>query len=234
MARGPFKGVRADMLAKLIMLIHRRAGKVFGPVLRYLLHVDQQRASPSRPTPESGDLHLAEKPLWSAAEDSRAYAEAFAQMFDGRAREAERLKRRAARAEVRRKLAERFAQEQGEGRARRGRESMRERQEQERSALTATHREQRRQVCALFRRPREIGRGPPPRGKTEPCVTPTDDYPKNTGLCILERGTTIAPIRRSVYSCRKAWIGLARATRKACMPTVAQAMISAVTPTVMK
>jgi hypothetical protein len=47
-------------------------------------------------------------------------------------------------------------------------------------------------------------------------------------------GIDAADAWRSLYSCRKAWIGLARATRKACMPTVAQAMTSAVTPTVMK
>lgn len=66
----------------------------------------------------------------------------------------DRLWRRAARAEVRRKLAERFAQEQVDIRDRRRqeREALRQRHEDERRALGATHREQRRRVRALPQR----------------------------------------------------------------------------------
>lgn len=57
------------MLAKVITLTHSRQSQGFGPVLRYLLRVEAERASPSRPTPESGHLNLREEPYWSAVED---------------------------------------------------------------------------------------------------------------------------------------------------------------------
>jgi hypothetical protein len=44
------------MLAKVITLTHSRESRGFGPMLRYLLRVDADRTSPSRPTPESGHL----------------------------------------------------------------------------------------------------------------------------------------------------------------------------------
>ncbi len=74
------------MLAKVITLTHGRAGKGFGPVLRYLLRVDSRRPAPPRPTPESGHLHLAEEPLWSVEENARAYADDVALLFDHEAR----------------------------------------------------------------------------------------------------------------------------------------------------
>ena len=62
----------------------------------------------------------------------------------------ERLARRAARADARRALAERFEQEQARGRAERTRqrEALRRRQEQERRALVEKHRQQRREMHA--------------------------------------------------------------------------------------
>jgi hypothetical protein len=73
------------MLAKVITLSHGCVGKGFGPVLRYLLRVDSRRPALSRPTPESGDLHLAEEPFWSVEENARAYADDVAQLFDHQA-----------------------------------------------------------------------------------------------------------------------------------------------------
>jgi len=78
-------GAQADMLAKVITLSHGCAGKGFGPVLRYLLRVDARGPAPSRPTPESGDLHLAEEPYWSVEENVHAYADDVAQIFDHQA-----------------------------------------------------------------------------------------------------------------------------------------------------
>jgi hypothetical protein len=78
------------MLAKVITLTHGSGGKGFGPVLRYLLRLDAQRAFPSRPTPESGHLHLGEEPFWSATEDTRGYAGDLAQIFDGQVRQCQR------------------------------------------------------------------------------------------------------------------------------------------------
>ena len=75
------------MLAKVITLTHSRPGNGFGPVLRYLLRVDRRRDSPPRPTPESGHLHLAQEPFWSAAENAREYAHDLAQVFDEQARQ---------------------------------------------------------------------------------------------------------------------------------------------------
>jgi len=74
------------MLAKVITLAHGRAGNGFGPVLRYLLRVER-KDSLSRPTPESGHLHLTPEPLWSAAEDAREYAQDVAAVFDDQARQ---------------------------------------------------------------------------------------------------------------------------------------------------
>ena len=75
------------MLAKVITLTHSRAGNGFGPVLRYLLRVDRRADSPSRSTPESGHLHLAQEPFWSADEDTREYAHDLAEVFDEQARQ---------------------------------------------------------------------------------------------------------------------------------------------------
>ncbi len=74
------------MLAKVITLTHSRAGKGFGPVLRYVLRVDSRRPAPPRPIPESGHLHLAEEPFWSVEENARAYADDVALLFDHEAR----------------------------------------------------------------------------------------------------------------------------------------------------
>lgn len=74
------------MLAKVITLAHSRAGNGFGPVLRYLLRVER-KDSLSRPTPESGHLHLKQEPYWSAAEDAREYAQDVAAVFDDQARQ---------------------------------------------------------------------------------------------------------------------------------------------------
>jgi conjugative element/phage-associated large polyvalent protein/DNA relaxase TraI-like protein len=65
----------------------------------------------------------------------------------------ERLARRAARADARRALAERFEQEQAQGRAERvrQREALRQRQERERRALAEKHRQQRRELRAAAR-----------------------------------------------------------------------------------
>lgn len=71
------------MLAKVITLAHSRGANGFGPVLRYLLHAEQRKNSP---TPESGHLHLVQEPFWSAAEDPREYAQDLAQVFDEQAR----------------------------------------------------------------------------------------------------------------------------------------------------
>jgi hypothetical protein len=77
---------RPDILAKVITLAHGRAGNGFGPVLRYLLRVER-KDSLSRPTPESGHLHLTQEPFWSAAEDAREYAQDVAAVFDDQARQ---------------------------------------------------------------------------------------------------------------------------------------------------
>lgn len=73
--------------------------------------------------------------------------------------DAERLARRAERAQARQQLAERFAQEQAQLRARRGveREALRRRQEAERGALAATHRAQRRRLRELSQPRRRDG-----------------------------------------------------------------------------
>ena len=74
------------MLAKVITLAHGRAGNGFGPVLRYVLRVDQQRATSNRSPPECGHVQPAQLPYWSAAEDAKAYTEDLAQLFDEQAR----------------------------------------------------------------------------------------------------------------------------------------------------
>jgi hypothetical protein len=74
------------MLAKVITLAHGRAGNGFGPVLRYVLRVER-KDSLSRPTPESGHLHLTQELYWSAAEDAREYARDVAAVFDDQARQ---------------------------------------------------------------------------------------------------------------------------------------------------
>lgn len=76
----------------------------------------------------------------------------------GSRNDAERLARRAERAEARRQLAERFMREQAQLRARRRveREALRRRHEAERRTLAATHRAQRRRLRELSR-PRRDG-----------------------------------------------------------------------------
>ncbi len=73
--------------------------------------------------------------------------------------DAQRLARRAARAEARRTLAERFAREQAQlrERRRREREALRQRQAQQRRTLASAHREQRRRLRAQSRALRRDG-----------------------------------------------------------------------------
>jgi len=77
------------MLAKVITLTHSTRGKGFGSVLRYILRCDAEAASQD-PVLESGDINLPEEPLWSAAEEPRAYAEDVAAIFDGKVRQCQR------------------------------------------------------------------------------------------------------------------------------------------------
>jgi len=77
------------MLAKVITLTHSTRSKGFGAVLRYILRCDAEVATQD-PVPESGDINLPEEPLWSAAEDPRAYAEDVAAVFDGNVRQCHR------------------------------------------------------------------------------------------------------------------------------------------------
>ena len=80
---------RTDMLAKVITLTHSTRGKGFGFVLRYILRCDAEAASPD-PVLESGQINLPGEPLWSAAEDPKAYAEDVAAVLDGNVRQCHR------------------------------------------------------------------------------------------------------------------------------------------------